>query len=178
MSNQVLDMVMEPYKKKIINNVHRGDVVECIVKLALGDGWVLMSEKGDPWSAWDCESDDDTPFRIQIRHSCEAQLWRKASAKRTFKFGKAKNRASDVYVYGWNGLTVDDGVNQMDPSQWEFFVVSENDLPRDQGSLVLGERFPSCRFADLKRAIENACPLRSECKAAQEARAKSLELDK
>ena len=51
----ILTMLMGRYAGPIMNNVCRGDYVECMVGSALGANWRLTWLDGWDWAAWDCE---------------------------------------------------------------------------------------------------------------------------
>ena len=70
-------------------------------------------------------------------------------------------RHADVYVFAWHGRD-DDHADHTDPGQWCFFVVAECCLPKGQKSIGL-KRLTTiaapCGVADLRRAVETACPV-------------------
>ena len=74
MHERILDMLVRRYKQPIMNNVQRGDYVECMIALALGEEWKLTSEDGWDWAAWDCEH-RVSGARLEIKQSATRQSW-------------------------------------------------------------------------------------------------------
>ena len=140
------------------------------------DGW--------DWAAWDCEH---TPSgaRLEIKQAAARQTWDKGPPPprrkpafdiaprsgfwtREGEWIDSPGRQADVYVFAWHGHD-DDQADHTDPQQWCFFVVAEQDLPQAQKSIGLKRltaMVESCAVADLRRAVETACPAKSGLKAA------------
>lgn len=72
--SQIIEMVAkEMYSGRILNNSHRGDVVEMIVFAALGDEW---NHVGLGWHPWDLQRGLGVDrIRIQVRQTAALQLW-------------------------------------------------------------------------------------------------------
>ena len=158
----------DKYRQNIVNNVHRGEVVECLVDLALGDGWILMSEKRDDWAPWDMESDDGV--RIQIKQSAALQRWHDwyAPKRPGNSFDIKRPRRADIFVLAWHGEKDPDRARHLDGYQWTFLVVPETELPPQDKiavSVALKKlaRF-KCGFDVLRDRVENARPSPSESK--------------
>ncbi len=184
MHNRILEMLIRRYDRRIMNNVQRGDYVECMIATALGADWRLTSEEGWDWAAWDCEH-AASGARLEIKQSAARQSWdREADGPRRNpgfdvrprkgywpKDGGAwvthPGRLADVYVFAWHGKA-DEEADHRDATQWRFFVVAERLLPTGHKSVGLSrlERIADpCGVGELKRAVENACPAREYLKA-------------
>ena len=181
----ILDMLRRRYDRKIMNNVSRGDYIECMIALVLGDDWRLTWADGWDWAAWDCEH-KSSGARLEIKQAAARQSWDKGPTpprrKPAFDIKPRKGfypeeeewvdspgRQADVYVFAWHGRD-DDHADHTDPGQWRFFVVAERDLPQGQKSIGLKRLTAiaeSCAVADLRRAVETACPAEHELKAAR-----------
>ena len=179
----ILDMLKRRYDRPIMNNVCRGDYVECMIASALGGDWRLTWMDGWDWAAWDCEH---TPSgaRLEIKQAAARQTWDKGptSPRRNPAFDIAPRsgywiregewidspgRQADVYVFAWHGRD-DPHVNHTDARQWRFLVVAERDLPQGQKSIGLRrlkEFATPCEVADLRMAVETACPAEHDLKA-------------
>ena len=117
---RILDMLSRRYGRRVMNNVRRGEYVECMIALALGERWRLTSEDDWDWAAWDCERvasgagleikqsaarqsrDGEAPpprrsprFDIAPRKGC----WPKDGGAWVDKSG----RMADVYAFAWHG---------------------------------------------------------------------------
>ncbi len=173
----ILDMLKRRYAGPIMNNVSRGDYVECMIASALGADWRLTWMDGWDWAAWDCEH-APSHARLEIKQAAARQTWDKGPPppRRTPAFDIAPRsgywtregewidtpgRHADVYVFAWHGSD-DNHADHTDPRQWRFFVVAECYLPKGQKSIGL-KRLTTiaapCGVADLRRAVETACPV-------------------
>lgn len=158
----------------VINNVHRGDYVECLVAEAAGKGWNLTWAAGLDWALWDISHESGA--RIEVKQSAARQTWdlKEQAPQRTGKFSirlkswhwnedgvwkELPNRArtADIYVFAWHGERRHCRANHADPAQWRFYVVAESELPYLQESITLtnldGLASP-CGFGELGREIE------------------------
>lgn len=179
MHKRVLDMLIRRYDRPIMNNLQRGDYVECMIAWMLGEEWQLTSEDGWEWAAWDCEH-VSTGVRLEIKQSAARQSWDGGAQRprRSPRFDIAPRkgywpkdgsawvsdprRLADVYAFAWHG-EVDEHTDHRDPVQWRFFVATEQHLPVGQKSIGLGELEKisvSCDVLGLKRAVEEAYPKR------------------
>ena len=120
MHNRVLEMLIRRYDQRIMNNVQRGDYVECMIATALGPDWRLTSEEGWDWAAWDSEH-TASETRLEIKQSAARQSWDRGSdtPRRNpgFDIRPRKGywpkdggpwvtdpgRPADVYVFAWHG---------------------------------------------------------------------------
>ena len=180
----ILTMLKRRYDGPIMNNVSRGDYVECMIAAALGSDWRLTWMDGWDWAAWDCEH---TPSRarLEIKQAAARQTWDRGPALRRRKpvfdiaprsgfwtrggeWIDSPGRQADVYVFAWHGHD-DNDADHTDPRQWCFFVVAERDLPQGQKSIGL-RRLTAiaapCGAPDLRREVDMACPAEHELKAA------------
>jgi len=182
--DDIVAMLNRRYAGPIMNNVYRGDYVECMIAAALGSGWQLTWADGWDWAAWDCEH---TPSRarLEIKQAAARQSWDKGPTpvRRQPAFDIAPRigywtsegewidfpgRQADVYVFAWHGR-VGDRADHTDSGQWCFFVVAERNLPQGQKSIGLTRLrniAAPCDFASLRVAVEAACPAEQELKAA------------
>ena len=184
MHRRVLDMLLDRYDRRIMNNVQRGDYVECMIACALGADWRLTSEAGWDWAAWDIEH-TASGARLEIKQSAARQTWDGESVRRrrnpSFDIGPRKGywpkdggpwvtdpgRPADVYVFAWHG-EVDERADHRDAAQWRFFVVAERCLPTGQKSIGLSrlEKIAvPCSVMELGRTVEKVCPARQNLKA-------------
>ena len=181
----ILTMLRHRYDGPIMNNVSRGDYVECMIASALGDDWRLTWMDGWDWAAWDCEH-MPSGARLEIKQAATRQTWDKgpSSRRRTPAFDIAPRsgfwtrggvwidspgRQADIYVFAWHGRD-DDCADHADSRQWLFFSVAERDLPEGQKSIGLGRLkgvVTPCGVTDLPVAVDVACPAESELKAAR-----------
>ena len=136
------------YEQPLINNVHRGDYVECMIALALEPAWRLTK----PWTSWDLVH-EKTGARIEVKQSAALAPWapeRPARGRfdirlRTGYYSEdgawtktpQRKRHACLYVFAWHpGEDAD--ADHRRPDQWEFFVVAETCLPPEQDSISLG----------------------------------------
>ena len=72
--DRVLSMVANRiYGGTVLNNSHRGDVVEMMVLAALGSDWKFV---GLGWHPWDLQRGSGADrVRIQVRQSAAMQIW-------------------------------------------------------------------------------------------------------
>ena len=81
-------LISEVYGGPILNNSHRGDIVEMMVWDALGPDWRFV---GLGWHPWDLQRGTGPErIRIQIKQCALLQLWGKTKAP-TFQFSWSKN---------------------------------------------------------------------------------------
>lgn len=155
-----------PFERPIMTNIHRADYVEAIVGVALADtGWRRMT----PWDSWDFEH-TQSKCRLEVKQSAAAQSWgtvraspaRFDTAPRTGYWNEDEQRFirgtrchAHIYVFAWHDHG-EDAADQRDPTQWEFYVISEHDLPNQKSiglSIIRGMASP-ITFADLAAAVD------------------------
>lgn len=182
----ILAMLRDRYDRPIMNNVDRGDYVECMIVTALGADWRLTWADGWDWAAWDCEH-TRSGIRLEVKQAAARQSWdgqslpsrrntsydikpRKGYWTRHNKWVTSPGRLAHIYVFAWHGRR-DERTDQRDPEQWRFFVVPELDLPRSQKSIGLArlkQLAAPCGLPDLRVAIEAASPIERAIKNARE----------
>ena len=67
---------------------------------------------------------------------------------------------ADLYVFAWHGV-VDERADQRIESQWQFFVVAEQNLPAEKkriGLPGLKKIARTCSISGLRRAVKESCP--------------------
>ena len=176
---RIKTMLMRRYDTPVMNNVYRGDYVECVIAFTLGPDWWLTWTRGWDWAPWDCQHTSGA--RLEVKQAAARQSWdqEKLARRRAPSFDIAPRtgywtqdgsrwvnspgRLADLYVFAWHDERRDGYADHRDTSQWLFFVVAEQDLPKNQkriGLTGLKAIAAPCRTADLKRAVENARPSR------------------
>ena len=181
---EILAMLKRRYDGPIMNNVYRGDYVECMIASALWADWRLPWADGWDWAAWDCEH-TTSRARLEVKQAAARQTWDKGTTPqrrnpafdiaprsgywtREGEWIDSPGRQADVYVFAWHGGD-DDHADHTDARQWRFFVVAERDLPQGQKSIGLRrlkEIAAPCGVADLRLAVEAACPAEQHLKVA------------
>ena len=161
------------YNQPLIDNVDRGVYLEYLVELALKEldpAWECMPG----WSLWDLEH-KDSGARIEVKQSAKRQTWsvgpKAASSAPRFSIAPTKSywdsatevwietkpqRWADLYVFAYHP-EYDRGIaDHRRPEQWEFYLVPERDLPREQESIGLNPVKNTailCSFATLAGEI-------------------------
>lgn len=142
-----LSKVMSQFDRPVIQNDLRAMFVEEMVGVLLGSTWTAM---GKDWGGWDFQRKRDG-VRLEVKQSAARQSWGQDRAStasfdiapRTARFEGQKwideaGRFADIYVFAWNPVFADsDGVDQRDPSQWQFVVALTVNLPAAQKSIRL-----------------------------------------
>ena len=115
----VLNMLRRRYDRRIMNNISRGDYVECMIAIALGADWQLTWAKDWDWAAWDCEH-LSSGVSLQIKQAAARQTWQKGQtpARRSPAFDISPRRGywteggqwvdspgrhAEVYIFAWHG---------------------------------------------------------------------------
>ena len=161
----VLEEVSRPYKRRVMNNVHRSEYVEAIVALRLeSSGWTRKA----PWDSWDFEH--ESGVRLEVKQSAAAQAWESAGRRSPARFDirprtgywseggdwvPTPGRHADLYVFAWHGDD-ESKADQRDPGSWELYVVAECDLPEQKsiGLKVLQDLTSPCRIDALAAAVD------------------------
>ena len=73
LQEQALQTVCDRYDRPVMNNIQRGDYVECVVAVLLGSEWTLPWTTGYDWAPWDLEHEDGT--KIEVKQSAARQTW-------------------------------------------------------------------------------------------------------
>ena len=145
-------MTRTRFERRIMNNIHRSEYIECLVAAVLGDEWRLPWVKGHDFAPWDLEH-QPSGAKLEVKQSAARQTWhtdetppstpRYDIAYRTGRYdedGKwleKRARFADIYVFAWHPVTTMTLVDHRDPEQWEFFVLRTTELPQDLGTIGL-----------------------------------------
>lgn len=171
--DDIISMVAQRmYSSKILNNAHRGDIVEMMVLSALGSEWDLV---GLGWHPWDLQrGTGSNRIRIQVRQCAARQLWG-FTKNMKLQFGWKKNPPSyfhrdnpgeqiesegwfcDLFIFGLH-LIKDESADQVDPKQWEFLVIPTSDLEYGRNSMVLSkalDKWEPIQWSDLRKNVES-----------------------
>lgn len=162
------------YGGKILNNAHRGDVVEIMVLTALGDQWKHV---GLGWHPWDLQrGSGQERVRIQVKQTAAVQLWGRTRMP-TISFGwkprppayfvrdnpdeaiETEGCFCDVIVIGIHEETDEKLIDQLAIEQWRFLAIPRCDLPAraKSMSLVLAkQRWLPGLWSQLPQAVEAA----------------------
>ena len=163
---QIQSLLTRPYQEAIMSNVYRSAYVEAIISVALAEGgWRRMRH----WSPWDLEH--TSGCRLEVKQAAAAQIGshrrRKGPATfdikprtgysdpKTGEWHDRPGRQAHIYVFAWHP-TPDDTADHRDPSEWEFYVVAERDLP-DQKSIGLNPLrriAEACSIHELTTAVD------------------------
>ena len=149
---RIRDTLARRFETNVMDNIYRGDYVECLVAQALGDGWALTWTDGWDWAAWDIEH--ETGVRVEVKQSAARQSWDRSAvaperrAKARFDIAprlgyfpadggdwisfRKPSRPADIYVFAWHGERQRNLTDQSDPHQWGFFVVAGEGLPEQK----------------------------------------------
>lgn len=121
----------------LVSNATRGVLAEFIVAAALG---VDLSIPRDEWDAWDLTSPEG--IRIEVKSSAYLQSWKQQQLSRIiFSIRPARSwngesgdmngtprRSADAYVFCLLKHQEKDTLNPLDLEQWEFYVLSTDEL--------------------------------------------------
>jgi hypothetical protein len=162
------------YSGCILNNAHRGEVVEMMVLSALGADWKFV---GLGWHPWDLQQGSGSErVRIQVKQIAALQLWGR-TRNPCLTFGWKKKPPSyffrdnpgeeiepegwfcDVFVFGLHLEDDKDRADQVDPMQWKFLVIPTSDLKPGLNSMLLTkalERWQPVTWPQLAESVELA----------------------
>ncbi len=173
--DRIIQMVAENmFTPGILNNSHRGDVVEMMVLAALGPEWRFV---GLGWHPWDLQRGaGSSRVRIQVKQCAALQLWG-ATKRPSIRFGWSKNAPSyfsrdnpgeeielegwfcDVFVIGVHQNDDPDTVDQVDPGQWRFLIIASIDVPARCNSMTLTKalrKWELLPWTGIKDGVEDA----------------------
>ena len=164
------------YGETVLNNAHRGDVVEMIVLAALGEEWEHV---GLGWHPWDLQrGKGPLRKRIQVKQTAALQLWGKTRS-RVLNLGWKPNAPSyferynpgeqiedegwfcELFVIGVHDETDKNIANQVDPAQWQFIVVPTRDLEPRTKTMSLTKarsRWKPVVWEELRDKVEESLP--------------------
>jgi hypothetical protein len=142
------------YSGRILNNSHRGDLVEMMTLAALGPEWKHV---GLGWHPWDLQrGKGDERSRLRVKQTAAVQLWG-STIRRTLHFGwknqppasfedynpgeriESEGWMCDGFVFGIHDETNRDVIDQADPCQWSFLVINTDDLNPRTNSMSLSK---------------------------------------
>tara|TARA_B100000686_G_scaffold341999_1_gene420340 strand:+ start:299 stop:868 length:570 start_codon:yes stop_codon:yes gene_type:complete len=160
------------YGQGIINNAHRGDVVEMMVLAALGNDW---NHVGLGWHPWDLQrGHDQGRVRIQVKQTAAVQLWGD-TVQRVLNFGWKPKLPSyfrrdnpgehiedegwfcDLFVFGIHDETDRARIDQADPEQWLFMVIPTTHLKPRTSTMRLSKarmRWTPVEWQQLRQEVE------------------------
>ncbi len=160
------------YSGGILNNTHRGDVVEVMILAALSPEWKFV---GLGWHPWDFQrGSGNSRVRMQVKHSAALQLWGK-TLKPGLSFGwrdkppsyfeqdnpgefiESEGWFCEIFVFGIHQQVDRTTVDQADPGQWSFLVIPTCDLRPRTNSMVLTKAlkmWPLIPWGELRRAVD------------------------
>lgn len=173
--NNVISMVAKKiYSSRILNNSHRGDIVEMMVLSSLGTDWKFV---GLGWHPWDLQrGSGSNRVRIQVKQCAALQLWG-LTKKLILKFGWKKkapayffrdNPTEDIEPEGWFcdifvfGIHLENDKNkadQVNPKQWKFLVIPTSELEQGLDSMVLEKalkRWQLITLLELSKSVDLA----------------------
>ena len=160
------------FSDSVLNNSHRGDVVEMLVYSALAPDWDFV---GLGWHPWDLQRGTGADrLRIQVKQSAALQLWGKTK-RPAISFGWSKNPPEyferynpgetiesegwfcEIFVIGVHQNDDPHTVDQVDPRQWSFLVIPTSDLKQGTNSMVLTKalsRWQPVDWISLKETVQ------------------------
>lgn len=156
---QVVDrLIGRFFSEPIIENVWRGDYVECMIETLLVPDWHLTGT----WDMWDLEH--STGARIEVKASSALQTWTTDTPSLSPSFDIkprkefwdqqtatmipiAPQRLADLYVFAWHPETQRSIADHRRPEQWQFFIAPE---------YVFHEYRKSIGLRPIKRMVEQS----------------------
>lgn len=153
LQEQALETVSERYNRRVMNNIHRAEYLECLVAALLGPDWILPWKTGYDWAPWDLEH-ISSGTRIEIKQSAAYQPWhsddhvqrnsprydispRKGYWTRDSQWIDNPGRPAHIYIFAWHPVTDRELVDHRMPEQWIFHAAPSGILPARQGSISL-----------------------------------------
>lgn len=139
---QILKRVRAMFDVPVMQNNLRGLWVELMVAEILGPDW---KQVGNDWAPWDLERSDG--LRVEVKQSASVQSWGNSTTSPRFSIAAAKahypdgktytpnpsgSRLADLYIFAWH-----EGGDQRIATEWRFFVIRAEQLPRQQKSIGL-----------------------------------------
>ncbi len=162
------------YSGTVLNNSHRGDIVEMMVLAALGNEWKFV---GLGWHPWDLQLGVGTDrVRIQVKQSAALQLWG-PTVKQVLSLNWSDKPPSyfqrdnpgetiehegwfcEIFIFGVHQESDADEVDQVDPQQWKFLVIPTCDLKSGAKSITLTKAlnsWPLFMWHELPEAVDKA----------------------
>ena len=153
LQDRVLKTVFDRYDRCVMNNIQRGDYVECLVAELLGSEWALPWKTGYDWAPWDLEH-RSTEVKIEIRQAAARQSWhtcedfearppkfdiapRKGYWTRDNEWNPEPGRHAHIYIFAYHQETKKSAADHRSPEQWTFHVIPTKRLPCCQRGIAL-----------------------------------------
>ncbi len=150
--NRIVRRIVSRYDRPVLNNVHRGEYVECMIAELLGPDWTLPWQEGYDWAPWDLRHASGAT--IEVKQSAAFQTWHAERGERTKspRFDIAPRmgywtadgtwidgtgRPASIYVFAWHPNEAETVADHRSPGQWMFYVVRAAQLPPEQRSIGL-----------------------------------------
>lgn len=164
-------LIEKLYSRPILNNSHRGDLVEMMVLNALGPEWKHV---GLGWHLWDLQRGTGAArVRIQVKQCAARQLWGKTKnmifqfpwsegapdyIRRDFPDEALEDKGwyCELFIVGVHPVEDAAVCDQTDVNQWRFMVVPTIELKQGQSSMLLSKaikRWALVGLGDLKTAV-------------------------
>ena len=161
------------YSGRILNNSHRGEVVEMMVLSALGPEWNYV---GLGWAPWDLQRGSGrNRVRIQVKNCAALQLWGRTqklalhlgwSKQVPFYFFRHHPKEKiekegwfcELFVVGIHLIEDESICDHMDVTQWKFLVIPSAQLKRGQNSIDLRiaiKKWSPVAWRNLKTKVES-----------------------
>jgi hypothetical protein len=140
MKEELLRRIQTMFDVPVMQNNLRGLWVELMVFELLGSNW---KHAGNDWAAWDLERNDG--LRVEVKQSARQQSWGTSTSSPRYSIATAKGyypdgktyvpnltgkRLASLYVFAWH-----DGGDQRMASEWQFYVLEADKLPKSQKSI-------------------------------------------
>ena len=128
--DRALSMTRNRFDRRIMNNIHRSEYVECLVAAVLDGEWVLpWLVREHDWAPGDLEH-QPSGTKLEIKQSATRQTWgvttappRYDIAYRTGRYDdiglwvEQRSRFAGLYVFAWHSLTDITVTDHRDPDQ-------------------------------------------------------------
>lgn len=170
---QIIDLTAKHmYSGRILNNAHRGDIVEVMVLSALGPEWKHV---GLGWHPWDLQRGaGNNRVRAQVRRTAAIQLWG-PTKHRNLQFLWIPHPPSyfnrynpdeiiesegwfcEVFIFEIHDETDCSIIDQADPTQWDFMVIPTSDLQNGTNQISLfqaRDKWRVVKWDQLHREVE------------------------
>ena len=156
---------------RILNNSHRGDLVEMMVAMALGPDWQFV---GLGWHPWDFQRGwGEDRIRIQVKQSAALQLWGPTKSPivslnwsssppsyfEEYNPGEqieSEGYFCEIFVIGIHPVKDAEVADQCDPKQWLFSVIPAKALKAGSQSIGLRriiDTWPPVVWGSLKSVV-------------------------
>jgi hypothetical protein len=154
----------------LVGNTERGKLAEFIVAMAMN----CTDGVSKTWGVFDILSPEG--IKIEVKTSAYIQSWRqerlspisftiretRALDEASNDYEKSAKRQADVYVFCVENCKEQDLINPLDLSQWEFYIISTEELNRtlkSQKTIMLNSLIKigakKCEFSQIRETILN-----------------------